>query len=198
MAGKASHKRSPSPCASAVLNNIIFPLKLRNPSGEQGKPFSPTERNPSTSSSSSTSGTGVVFSTSPSNLQLSGSLYGHTDVVTCLAASDSFNLIVSGSRDCTCILWDLRYLIFLRQLGAAYKAPVAAVCISEATGDIAVCAGAWINLWSIAGELVACLNTAPDQSNQIYCVCMSTVSNGAFWCSQVIYHTPYINNQVSS
>lgn len=122
-----------------------------------------------------------MFGTTASSLQLNGCLYGHTDVVTCLAASDSFNLIVSGGRDCTCIVWDLRYLIFLRQLGAssggtAYKAPVAALCISEATGDIAVCAGAWLYLWSITGDLVACLNTAPDQSNQIYCVAMSTVS----------------------
>lgn len=118
----------------------------------------------------------MVFGTTPSALQLTKCLYGHTDVVTCLAASDSFNLIVSGGRDCTCIVWDLRYLIFLRQLGTGYKAPVAAVCISEATGDIAVCAGAWLYLWSISGELVACLNTTPDQSNQIYCVAMSTVS----------------------
>ncbi|VDL90055.1 unnamed protein product [Schistocephalus solidus] len=102
-------------------------------------------------------------------------LYGHTDVVTCLAASEGFNMIVSGSRDCTCIMWDLRYLIFLRQLGT-YRAPVAAICISEASGDIAVCAGSHLHLWNISGEPIASLNTTPDQSNQIFCVSMSTVS----------------------
>ncbi|VDD74216.1 unnamed protein product [Mesocestoides corti] len=161
-----------STIVTAGMTGVVKVWQISSQSGEQGKPFSPTDWNHSDSNA-----TGVVFGTTPSSLQLAGCLYGHTDVVTCLAASDSFNLIVSGSRDCTCIIWDLRYLIFLRQLGGsvAYKAPVAAVCISEATGDIAVCAGAWLYLWSITGELIACLNTAPDQNNQIYCVAMSTL-----------------------
>ncbi|VDO03945.1 unnamed protein product [Rodentolepis nana] len=161
-----------STIVTAGMTGVVKVWQLRKPSDGQGKPFYPSEwNNPSNDNHSSN----VVFGTTPSALQLSGCLYGHTDVVTCLAASDSFNLIVSGGRDCTCIVWDLRYLIFLRQLGNGYKAPVAAVCISEATGDIAVCAGAWLYLWSISGELIACLNTAPDQSNQIYCVAMSTL-----------------------
>eukprot|EP00108_Taenia_solium_P001272 TsM_001024900 transcript=TsM_001024900 gene=TsM_001024900 len=165
-----------STIVTAGMTGVVKVWQLRSPNEEQGKPFCPSDWNIPTEGH----GSGVVFGTTASRLQLTGRLYGHTDVVTCLAASDSFNLIVSGGRDCTCIVWDLRYLIFLRQLGAnsggtAYKAPVAAVCISEATGDIAVCAGAWLYLWSITGDLVACLNTAPDQSNQIYCVAMSTL-----------------------
>ncbi|KAH9280985.1 WD repeat and FYVE domain-containing protein 3 [Echinococcus granulosus] len=165
-----------STIVTAGMSGVVKVWQLRSPNEEQGKPFCPSDWNVSVEGH----GPGVVFGTTASSLQLTGCLYGHTDVVTCLAASDSFNLIVSGGRDCTCIVWDLRYLIFLRQLGTssggtAYKAPVAAVCISEATGDIAVCAGAWLYLWSITGDLVACLNTAPDQSNQIYCVAMSTL-----------------------
>ncbi|VDM30874.1 unnamed protein product [Hydatigera taeniaeformis] len=165
-----------STIVTAGMTGVVKVWQLRGPNEEQGKPFCPSDWNASMEGH----GSGVVFGTTASSLQLTGCLYGHTDVVTCLAASDSFNLIVSGGRDCTCIVWDLRYLIFLRQLGAgsggaAYKAPVAAVCISEATGDIAVCAGAWLYLWSITGDLIACLNTAPDQSNQIYCVAMSTL-----------------------
>nr|CDS28413.2 hypothetical transcript [Hymenolepis microstoma] len=161
-----------STIVTAGMTGVVKVWQLRKPCDDQGKPFCPSEWN---SASNDNHSSNVVFGTTPSALQLSGCLYGHTDVVTCLAASDSFNLIVSGGRDCTCIVWDLRYLIFLRQLGTGYKAPVAAVCISEATGDIAVCAGAWLYLWSISGELIACLNTAPDQSNQIYCVAMSTL-----------------------
>ncbi|VUZ46443.1 unnamed protein product, partial [Hymenolepis diminuta] len=161
-----------STIVTAGMTGVVKVWQLQRPCDDQGKPFYPSEWNTAPTDNHSSN---VVFGTTPSALQLSGCLYGHTDVVTCLAASDSFNLIVSGGRDCTCIVWDLRYLIFLRQLGTGYKAPVAAVCISEATGDIAVCAGAWLYLWSINGELVACLNTAPDQSNQIYCVTMSTL-----------------------
>ncbi|KAL5107634.1 WD repeat and FYVE domain-containing protein 3 [Taenia crassiceps] len=165
-----------STIVTAGMTGVVKVWQLRSPNEEQGKPFCPSDWNIPIEGH----GSGVVFGTTATSLQLTGCLYGHTDVVTCLAASDSFNLIVSGGRDCTCIVWDLRYLIFLRQLstssgGTTYKAPVAAVCISEATGDIAVCAGAWLYLWSITGDLIACLNTAPDQSNQIYCVAMTTL-----------------------
>ena len=59
-------------------------------------------------------------------------LFGHTEPVTCLAASSSYNVIISGSRDRTCILWDLSRLVFVRQL-RGHAAPVAAVCINELT-----------------------------------------------------------------
>lgn len=51
------------------------------------------------------------------NLTLLQKLYGHTEAVTCLAASPSYGIVVSGSRDKTCILWDLNRLVFIRQLG---------------------------------------------------------------------------------
>lgn len=44
-------------------------------------------------------------------------LYGHTEAITCLASSSSYGIIVSGSRDKACILWDLNRLVFIRQLG---------------------------------------------------------------------------------
>lgn len=187
------------PCSTILpttllVSNKYFNLltfQLCNQTVETSKPFCPmsitnqvagANVGPRGLESAQTSGS---FTTTSSSLRLTGSLYGHTDVVTCLAASDSFNLIVSGSRDCTCLLWDLRYLIFLRMLGGGggegcsaggqYRAPVAAVCISEATGDVAVCSGAYLHLWSISGQLIASINTAPDQSNQIYCVSISTV-----------------------
>ena len=65
-------------------------------------------------------------------LTLKQPLYGHTEPVICLAASSSYNIIVSGSRDRTCILWDLSRLVFVRQL-RGHAAPVAAVCINELT-----------------------------------------------------------------
>lgn len=50
-------------------------------------------------------------------LTLVQKLYGHTEAVTCLASSATYGIIVSGSRDCTVILWDLNRLVFIRQLG---------------------------------------------------------------------------------
>lgn len=65
-------------------------------------------------------------------LALKKSLYGHNEAVTCVAASLAYNIIVSGSRDQTCIVWDMNRLLFVRQL-CCHGAPVAAVCINELT-----------------------------------------------------------------
>ncbi|KRZ31839.1 WD repeat and FYVE domain-containing protein 3 [Trichinella pseudospiralis] len=48
-------------------------------------------------------------------------------------------VIVSGSRDRTCIVWDLSKLSFIRQLGP-HAGPVSAVSVNEATGKLA-----WVN-----------------------------------------------------
>jgi WD40 repeat protein len=75
---------------------------------------------------------GVVKSRERRRLILRQPLYGHTDTVTCLAASASFNIVVSGSRDRSCIVWDLCKLVFIRQL-RGHAAPVAAVCVNDLT-----------------------------------------------------------------
>jgi WD40 repeat protein len=105
-------------------------------------------------------------------LVLKQSLFGHSEAVTCLAASSAYNIIVSGSRDRTCIIWDLNELVFVRQL-RGHAAPVAAVCINELTGDIATCAGTYLHLWSINGSEIANINTAVGRNQQILCVAMS-------------------------
>lgn len=63
---------------------------------------------------------------------LKQSLYGHTEPVTCLTSSAAYSLIVSGSRDRTCILWDMSRLVYVNQL-RGHVAPVAAVAINELT-----------------------------------------------------------------
>lgn len=102
-------------------------------------------------------------------------LHGHTDAVTCLAASAAYNLIVSGSRDQTAIVWDLSRRIFVRQL-RHHSAPLAAVAINDLTGDIATCAGTWLHVWSINGDPLAVVNTCvgrADRMQQILCVAFS-------------------------
>uniref|UniRef100_A0A8D8WKM9 WD repeat and FYVE domain-containing protein 3 n=1 Tax=Cacopsylla melanoneura TaxID=428564 RepID=A0A8D8WKM9_9HEMI len=102
-------------------------------------------------------------------------LHGHMDAVTCLAASAAYNVIVSGSRDQTAIVWDLSRKIFVRQL-RHHSAPLAAVAINELTGDIATCAGTWLHVWSINGDPLALVNTCvgrADRMQQILCVAFS-------------------------
>ena len=103
-------------------------------------------------------------------------LYGHTEAVTCLAASAGYQLLVPGSRDRTAIIWDLSRLTFVAQL-SGHSAPLAAIAINEVTGDIATCSGTWLHLWSINGHPLANVNTLVGQqmgrSQHILCVSFS-------------------------
>ncbi|KAH3872283.1 hypothetical protein DPMN_035498 [Dreissena polymorpha] len=124
-----------------------------------------------------TGGTSCVVNVWEQNLKekrvnLKQPLYGHTEPVTCVAVSPGYNFIVSGSRDRTCIIWDLSKLTYVRQL-RGHTAPVAAVTINELTGDIASCAGTYLHVWSINGDEIACVNTASVRLHQILCVAMS-------------------------
>lgn len=110
------------------------------------------------------------------NLQLKAKLYAHTDAVTCLAVSRSYHMLVSGSRDHTCVIWDLNRCRFVRQLGK-HAGEVACICINEINGDIATVASTFLYLWSINGELLASVNTMPVARSQvILSLCMSQIN----------------------
>ncbi|XP_074041175.1 WD repeat and FYVE domain containing 3 bchs isoform X2 [Leptinotarsa decemlineata] len=109
------------------------------------------------------------------SLSIKHNLYAHTDAITCLAASPAYNVIISGSRDCTAIIWDLSRGVFVRQL-RGHAGPVAAVAVNDLTGDIATCAATWLHVWSINGDELSNVNTCvgrADRMQQILCVAFS-------------------------
>ncbi len=59
-------------------------------------------------------------------------MYGHTDTVTCLVASEAHSVIISGSLDQTCILWDLEDLSYITQL-PEHSSAVSALAINDLT-----------------------------------------------------------------
>lgn len=95
-------------------------------------------------------------------------LYGHVEPVTCLASSQAYSLIVSGSRDRTAIIWDLNRFTFVRQLGAKlserhlHQGPISAIAINDSTGDIATCASSGLFLWTVNGQLLAFIDSLSD------------------------------------
>lgn len=102
-------------------------------------------------------------------------LYGHHASVTCLAVSTAYNLIVSGSEDLTCIVWDLSKLTYVRQL-SPHAAAITAIAINDLTGDIASCAGTHLYVWSVNGQLIVTESTSPQNNNHIQCCAMSELS----------------------
>ncbi|XP_051693511.2 WD repeat- and FYVE domain-containing protein 4 isoform X2 [Oryctolagus cuniculus] len=113
----------------------------------------------------------------PRGLQLRQALYGHTQAVTCLAASVTFSLLVSGSQDCTCILWDLDHLTHVAHL-PAHREGISAIAISDVSGTIVSCAGAHLSLWNVNGQPLASITTAWGPEGTITCCC---VMEGPAW-----------------
>uniref|UniRef100_H3DGX2 Lysosomal trafficking regulator n=1 Tax=Tetraodon nigroviridis TaxID=99883 RepID=H3DGX2_TETNG len=98
--------------------------------------------------------------TTPSEMEVESQvhLYGHTAEVTSLFVCKPYSVLVSVSRDGTCILWDLNRLCYVQSL-TGHKSPVTAVSASETTGDIAtVCdsvgGGSDLRLWTVNGDLI--------------------------------------------
>lgn len=96
-------------------------------------------------------------------------LYGHTDAVTCLAVSEVHSMIVSGSRDLTCILWDLEELSYITQL-TGHTAAISALAFNDLTGEIASCAGPMLYLWNMKGHLLTSTDASCGPQPDIQCV----------------------------
>ncbi|KAL2083087.1 hypothetical protein ACEWY4_020860 [Coilia grayii] len=109
------------------------------------------------------------------HMTLKQPLYGHTDAVSCVVVSEAHGLIVSGSHDCTCILWDLEELSYVTQL-PAHTHTVSALAINTQTGEIVSCAGTHLYLWSVRGQLLTSLDTGAGQEGQSLC-CIFTQRN---------------------
>ncbi|OVA03460.1 BEACH domain [Macleaya cordata] len=109
-------------------------------------------------------------------LHLKRTLCAHTTKVTYLHVSQPYMMIVSGSDDCTVILWDLSSLIFVRQL-AEFPTPVSAIYMNDLTGEIVIAAGILLSIWSINGDCLAVINSSQLPSDFVLAVTSSTFSD---------------------
>ncbi|XP_073051672.1 protein SPIRRIG isoform X2 [Primulina eburnea] len=103
------------------------------------------------------------------HLQLEKALCGHTGKITCIRVSQPYMMVVSGSDDCTIILWDLSSLVFVRQL-PEFPSPISAVYVNDLTGEIVTAAGVVLAVWSINGDCLAVVNTSQLPSDFIVSV----------------------------
>ncbi|CAF0758317.1 unnamed protein product [Rotaria sordida] len=109
-------------------------------------------------------------------LHLKTRLTGHNDIITYLTASQAYRILISGSDDQTCIVWDLNRLHFIRQL-PNHAGSISCICVNELTGDIASAAGSYLYVWTINGQLLASINTmAYSRQQSILCVAMSQMN----------------------
>jgi len=95
----------------------------------------------------------TVTSTARSiDLQPIGSLFGHRAPVTVLAVSRSFSAMLSASTDGQIMLWDLNRRCFVRALPA--DGTVDCARINDVTGDIIVCRGNRITMYTLNGDVL--------------------------------------------
>ncbi|XP_055879864.1 lysosomal-trafficking regulator-like isoform X2 [Biomphalaria glabrata] len=120
-------------------------------------------------------------SSKPSSLQLRGvkkSLYGHNEPITCLCVCQAFSIVVSGSADGTCIIWDLNRLNYVRSI-TTHNGEIHAMAISDTLGDIASVSltgkdNCCIQLHSVNAKLVA----TQDVGDVVHCLAYSTAPEG--------------------
>ncbi|KAJ5689192.1 hypothetical protein N7462_003584 [Penicillium macrosclerotiorum] len=86
------------------------------------------------------------------DLQPVGSLFGHRCPVTVLAVSRSFSALLSASGDGRIMLWDLNRRCFVRELPAT--GIVNCARINDVTGDIIICRGNRITMYTLNGDLL--------------------------------------------
>ncbi|KAI9774489.1 MAG: hypothetical protein M1835_006031, partial [Candelina submexicana] len=103
----------------------------------------------------------VMSSSKSVEIQPKTCLFGHRTTVTALALSKSFSAFLSASTDGQVLLWDLNRLEFVRKLTEG--SPVECARINDVTGDIMLCRGQRVALFTLNGQLLL------DQS-----VCEST------------------------
>ncbi|KAH8816858.1 hypothetical protein F5884DRAFT_237214 [Xylogone sp. PMI_703] len=106
--------------------------------------------------------------TSPSKaveLQPRASLFGHKSPVTVLAVSKAFSTVLSVSSDGLALLWDLNRLEFLRKL--CHGRPVECARINNVSGDIMLCRGQKVALFTLNGEAILDQNVCIDHDDYI-------------------------------
>ncbi|KAG5653219.1 hypothetical protein H0H81_001696 [Sphagnurus paluster] len=91
----------------------------------------------------------------------------HTDEVTCVTASRTWSLVISGSKDGSAVLWDLNKGIYVRSIWhgeGGESTAVNLVAINESTGYIATCSRSKLCLHSINARPMATLDLTTTPS----------------------------------
>lgn len=133
-----------------------------------------------------------LINTNKQPLAYSGKVHhlrGHDGSVTCLVACKPYSIVVSGSTDGTCIIWDTNRLCYVNSL-MNHEGPINCLAISPTLGDIAtVCLTrresqnrskssqqCLLYLWTINGRLVKQIKS----DVQILSLCYTSAPEGVY------------------
>lgn len=120
-------------------------------------------------------------------------LFGHRKPVGVLALSRSFNALLSASSDGQIMLWDLNRCEFVRQLDE--KMQVSCAAINDVTGNIVLCHGHEISMYSLNGDLLLRQDSGDrSQESVVSCACYEGAGNE--WLERDLVFTGHKRGQV--
>lgn len=102
----------------------------------------------------------------PVDITPKSSLFGHKTPVTTIAVSKAFSTFVTVSSDGQALLWDLNQLAFIRKLPLVR--PVEDAKINSLTGEILLCSGPNVLLFTLNGSLILDINVCLDQEDYVH------------------------------
>ncbi|KOS16861.1 Beige protein -like protein 1 [Escovopsis weberi] len=102
----------------------------------------------------------------PVELVPKSSLFGHKTPVTAMAVSKAFSTFVTASSDGQAFLWDLNQLFFIRKLQLVR--PVECAQINNVTGEIMLCSGPNVVLYTLNGALVLEQNVCQESDDYVH------------------------------
>ncbi|KAK1758660.1 beige protein 1 [Echria macrotheca] len=124
------------------------------------------------------------------------SLFGHKTPVTNIAVSKAFSTVVTVSQDGIAMLWDLNRLEFIRKLPLAR--PVECAAMHDVTGDIMLCSGPNVLLYTLNGDLILDQNVCGAEGHDDYVhSCAFYEGAGNEWVENFLVFTGHKRGRVN-
>ncbi|CRK21954.1 hypothetical protein BN1708_003535 [Verticillium longisporum] len=130
----------------------------------------------------------------PVDLLPRSSLFGHKAPVTTIAVSKSFSTFVSSSADGQAFLWDLNRLEFIRKLPLARQVECAA--INDVSGEIMLCSGPNVVLYTINGSLILDQNVCMEPDDFVH-ACAFYEGTASEWLENSLIFTGHRRGRVN-
>ncbi|KAF5021959.1 hypothetical protein F66182_5999 [Fusarium sp. NRRL 66182] len=130
----------------------------------------------------------------PVELLPRASLFGHKSPVTTIAVSKAFSTLLTVSADGQTFLWDLNQLSFIRKLSLVR--PVESARINEISGEILLCSGPNVILYTLNGTLLLEQNVCFDQDDYIHS-CAFYEGAGNEWLDNYLVFTGHKRGRVN-
>ncbi|KAH8838367.1 hypothetical protein MCOR27_009468 [Pyricularia oryzae] len=138
----------------------------------------------------------------PVELLPRSSMFGHKSPVTTLAVSKSFSTLVTVARDGEAFLWDLNRLEFIRKLKHYGRRPVECARVNDVSGEIMLCSGTNVMLFSVNGDLlvdqnVCGTNTSNSRDDYVHSCAFYEGSGGNEWLENQLVFTGHRRGKVN-